>query len=65
MYQHQVDMSKYQLDVALRFDLTRCLDGQPLQFMIKDRCVPRSVSSCSCRLYFIKCDTRSMEVLCF
>ena len=46
MYQHQVDMSKYQLDVALRFDLTRCLDGQPLQFMIKDRFVLRSVSSC-------------------
>ena len=37
MYQSQVDMSRYELDVALRFDLARNLDGQPLQFMIKDR----------------------------
>ena len=37
MYQSQVNMSTYGLDVALRYDLTRHLDGQPLQFMMKDR----------------------------
>jgi hypothetical protein len=36
-YQHFVDLGKYQLDVAVRkFDLTRHLDGQPLQLMMKD-----------------------------
>lgn len=37
LYQSQVDMSTYELDVALKFDLTRHLNGQPLQFMMKDR----------------------------
>jgi len=37
MYQSQVDMARYGLDVGLRFDLTNHLDGQPLQFMMKDR----------------------------
>ena len=37
LYQHFVDMAKYELDMAMyRFDLTRNLDGQPLQFMFKD-----------------------------
>ncbi len=40
IYQHFVDMAAYELDMIHRFDLTRHLDGQPLQFMIKDRCVP-------------------------
>lgn len=42
MYQSQVNMSTYGLDVALRYDLSRHLDGQPLQFMMKDRSVPNS-----------------------
>lgn len=33
-------MSDYTLDVGLRFDLSRHLDGQPLQFMVKDRQAP-------------------------
>ena len=37
MYQSQVNMSTYGLDVALKYDLSRHLDGQPLQFMMKDR----------------------------
>ncbi|KAK9834527.1 hypothetical protein WJX74_003723 [Apatococcus lobatus] len=36
LYQHFVDMAKYELDMVYRFDLTRNLDGQPLQFMFKD-----------------------------
>ena len=39
MYQSQVNMSTYGLDVALKYDLSRHLDGQPLQFMMKDRSV--------------------------
>ena len=39
MYQSQVNMSTYGLDVALKYDLSRHLDGQPLQFMLKDRSV--------------------------
>jgi hypothetical protein len=38
MFQHFVDMSKYELDMVYRFDLADKLDGQPLQFMCKDRC---------------------------
>jgi len=37
IYQSQVDLASYSLDVGLRFDLTNHLDGQPLQFMMKDR----------------------------
>ena len=37
IYQSQVNMSTYQLDVGLKFDLCRHLDGQPMQFMLKDR----------------------------
>ena len=34
----QVDMGAYELKVPIaRSDLTRYLDGQPLQFMLKDR----------------------------
>lgn len=39
LYQHFVDMSMYQLDMMYKFDLCRNLDGQPLQFMLKDRYV--------------------------
>ena len=38
LYQHFVDMGKYELNMIYKFDLTRNLDGQPLQFMVKDRC---------------------------
>ena len=37
IYQSQVNMSTYQLDVGLKFDLCRHLDGQPMQFMLRDR----------------------------
>eukprot|EP00884_Botryococcus_braunii_P000010 jgi/Botrbrau1/10009/Bobra.0012s0097.1 len=37
MCQQYIDMSRYELEVLQRFDLTRHLDGQPLQFMLKDR----------------------------
>ena len=37
MYQHFVDMSKYELEMLYTFDLSHNLDGQPLQFMLKDR----------------------------
>ena len=37
LYQHFVDMARYELDMVYRFDLTRNLDGQPLQFMFKDK----------------------------
>ena len=38
LFQHMVDLSTYELDLALsRFDLTRYLDGQPLQFMMRMR----------------------------
>ena len=37
LYQHFVDMGKYELNMIYKFDLTRNLDGQPLQFMVKDR----------------------------
>lgn len=37
MYQSQVNLASYVLDVGLRFDLATHLDGQPLQFMMKDR----------------------------
>jgi hypothetical protein len=42
MYQSQVNLASYVLDVGLRFDLATHLDGQPLQFMMKDRycCYP-------------------------
>lgn len=34
----QVDMGAYELKVPIaRSDLARYLDGQPLQFMLKDR----------------------------
>ena len=36
MYQHQVDMTKYDLLLpGLRLDLARILDGQPAQTMAK------------------------------
>ena len=35
--QHFVDLSTYELDMVRRFDLSCHLDGQPLQFMMKDR----------------------------
>ncbi|CAL8462122.1 g1653 [Coccomyxa elongata] len=37
MYQHFVDMGAYELNMIYGFDLGRHLDGQPLQFMLKDR----------------------------
>ncbi|KAK9907705.1 hypothetical protein WJX75_008523 [Coccomyxa subellipsoidea] len=37
MYQHFVDMGSYELNLMYTFDLARHLDGQPLQFMLKDR----------------------------
>ncbi|KAK9803895.1 hypothetical protein WJX72_002783 [[Myrmecia] bisecta] len=37
IYQHFVDMGTYELDMIHRFDLSRHLDGQPLQFMAKDK----------------------------
>ncbi|BDA45975.1 probable phosphatidylinositol 3,4,5-trisphosphate-dependent Rac exchanger protein at N-terminal half [Coccomyxa sp. Obi] len=37
MYQHFVDMGAYELNMMYGFDLGRHLDGQPLQFMLKDR----------------------------
>lgn len=37
VYQHLVDVSRYELDVLYRFNLCRHLDGQPLQLMMKDR----------------------------
>lgn len=40
MYQHFVDMGAYELNMVYGFDLGRHLDGQPLQFMLKDRCPP-------------------------
>ena len=39
LLQHFVDMGKYELNMVYKFDLTRNLDGQPLQFMLKDRCI--------------------------
>lgn len=39
LYQHFVDMGAYELNMIYNFDLTRNLDGQPLQFMLKDRCI--------------------------
>ena len=38
LFQHFVDMGKYELNMVYKFDLTRNLNGQPLQFMVKDRC---------------------------
>ena len=35
LYQHFVDMSRYELDMLKRFDLACHLDGQPLQFMVR------------------------------
>ena len=35
LYQHFVDMSRYELDMLKRFDLGCHLDGQPLQFMVR------------------------------
>lgn len=40
IHQHIVDMSTFTLHVLRRFDITHYLNGQPLQSMIKDRCVP-------------------------
>lgn len=38
LFQHMVDLSTCELDLAVsRFDLTRYLDGQPLQFMMRTR----------------------------
>lgn len=38
IFQHMVDLSTYELDLSVsRFDLTRYLDGQPLQFMMRTR----------------------------
>ena len=38
MYQHFVDLSTCELTMLYCFDLGRHLDGQPLQFMMRDRC---------------------------
>ena len=48
MYQSQVNMSTYGLDVALKYDLSRHLDGQPLQFMMKDRSLSLLMAFMSC-----------------
>ena len=39
IYQHVVDMGAYELSMIYTFNLADKLDGQPLQFMVKDRCV--------------------------
>eukprot|EP01025_Chloroclados_australasicus_P040177 TRINITY_DN4183_c1_g1_i1.p1 TRINITY_DN4183_c1_g1~~TRINITY_DN4183_c1_g1_i1.p1 ORF type:complete len:361 (+),score=25.14 TRINITY_DN4183_c1_g1_i1:224-1306(+) len=36
IWQHLVDLSKYELNLLTQWDLTRYLDGQPIQFMAKD-----------------------------
>lgn len=51
IYQSQVDMSKYSLNVGLQFDLSRHLDGQPLQFMMKDRFLTFSFGSSTPLIY--------------
>ena len=53
LFQHFVNMGKYELDMIYKFDLTRNLDGQPLQFMMKDRyayCLLVGMSSCGMHL---------------
>lgn len=37
VYQHVVDMGAYELNMIYTFSLADKLDGQPLQFMVKDR----------------------------
>ena len=39
MHQHIVDLSTFTMHILKQFDITHYLDGQPLQSMIKDRCV--------------------------
>lgn len=39
IHQHMVDISTFTLHVLRHFDITHYLNGQPLQSMIKDRCV--------------------------
>ena len=39
IHQHMVDLSTFTLHVLRQFDITHYLNGQPLQSMIKDRCV--------------------------
>jgi hypothetical protein len=47
LYQHFVSLGSYELDMIYRFDLARHLDGQPLQFMLKDRFGPKTVALAS------------------
>ena len=35
--QHVIDMGRYELNMFRRFELASRLDGQPLQFMVKDQ----------------------------
>jgi hypothetical protein len=50
MYQHFVDMGSYELNLMYTFDLARHLDGQPLQFMLKDRCA-RDLAHSRCLIW--------------
>ena len=38
LWQHFVDMLEMELDMLGRWDLARHLDGQPLRFMMENRC---------------------------
>lgn len=56
IYQHVVDMGAYELSMIYTFNLADKLDGQPLQFMVKDRCGVGPVCGLLCRsLWCTKC----------
>ncbi len=58
LYQHFVDLGSYELNILYGFDLGRHLDGQPLQFMLKDRCAHVSHALLS----FRKCSRKRISL---